>query len=55
MLVTLAFMIGLGGYGVWRAKKRGGKTLDLIHYGSVYVVIGLIVGTLLTIGLSRLL
>ncbi|MEO0485027.1 MAG: apolipoprotein acyltransferase [Pseudomonadota bacterium] len=53
--MTLVFILGLGGYGVWRAKKRGGKTLDLIHYGAVYAVMGLIIGTLLTIGLSRLL
>ncbi|MEM6728195.1 MAG: hypothetical protein AAF618_06830 [Pseudomonadota bacterium] len=53
MVPTLACILAFSSYGAWRAKKNGGKTLDILHYAGSYAIIGLIVGTLLTIGLSR--
>ena len=30
--------------GVWTARKRGGNRLDLLHYGTIFGIIGFILG-----------
>jgi uncharacterized membrane protein YfcA len=30
--------------GVWTARRRGGNRLDLLHYGTIFAIIGFILG-----------
>lgn len=42
-------------YGAWLARKRQGALMDILQYGAGFFLLGLIVGTALTIGMSRFL
>ncbi|MEM1374046.1 MAG: hypothetical protein AAGF78_06655 [Pseudomonadota bacterium] len=55
MVPTLGCMILLGAYGAWKAKKGGGKTLDILQYAAAHAIFGMILGVVLAIILSRLL
>ena len=52
MLALLGLVGGAGG-GVWLAKKRGGKRLDLLQYAAGFGIFWGIVGLVLTIFLAR--
>ncbi|MEM6896885.1 MAG: hypothetical protein AAF576_05865 [Pseudomonadota bacterium] len=54
MVITLACMVAFSSFGAWRAYRAKGKTLDILHYAGSYAILGLIVGTLAAIILSRL-
>lgn len=43
MLNILGAAIGIG-LGVWTARRRGGNRLDLLHYGTIFGIIGFILG-----------
>ncbi|MEM6479237.1 MAG: hypothetical protein AAF841_06050 [Pseudomonadota bacterium] len=53
MVPTLICIICFSSFGAYRAYRAKGKTLDVLHYAGAYAIFGLIVGTLLTIGLAR--
>ncbi|MEM9349341.1 MAG: hypothetical protein AAGA47_03700 [Pseudomonadota bacterium] len=54
MVPTVICILGFAGYGAWRAKKGGGKTIDVLHYAASHGIFGLIVGVLIAIVLSRM-
>lgn len=39
--------------GLWSAKRRGGKTLDLLHYAAGYGIAFALIGLIATVILSR--
>jgi hypothetical protein len=43
MLNFLGAAIGIA-LGVWTARRRGGNRLDLLHYGTIFGIIGFIIG-----------
>ena len=54
MVPTLACIFLFGGYGAMRARKAGGKTPDILQYAASFGFLGMIVGVLLAIVLTRL-
>jgi UDP-N-acetylenolpyruvoylglucosamine reductase len=54
-MIIIAGLIGGAVYGVMNARKRGGKTLDLIQYATVYAIAFGLLGLFITSILSRLL
>ena len=53
MLIIGGFLIGAI-WGPLRARKRGGRWLDALHFGASYAIIGLLLGLLATIVIDRL-
>ena len=53
MVPTLACILIFGGFGAFRAWRGKGKGLDIAHYAASHALMGLIVGVLLAIVLSR--
>lgn len=54
MLVLLPLITGAA-LGAYRAKKRGGNTLDMLQYGAVYAIIFGLMGLAITIITHRVL
>ncbi len=50
VFLTVFLFAAIGAFIAWRRK---GKALDMLHYAGSFAMIGLIVGVLLTIGISR--
>ncbi|EKE71800.1 MULTISPECIES: hypothetical protein [Roseobacteraceae] len=53
MIVILLALIG-GLFGWRMAKTRGGNRLDKLQYAAVYLMVGAMVGLLLTVIIERL-
>ncbi|MCR9067587.1 MAG: hypothetical protein NXH79_01975 [Rhodobacteraceae bacterium] len=43
MLNFLGAAIGAG-LGLWTARRRGGNRLDMLHYATIFAIIGFLVG-----------
>lgn len=54
MIVIAGLIIGAF-YGVRVAKKRGGKRLDLLQYGTIYAIFFALIGMGLTVFIDRML
>lgn len=54
-MIIIAGLFGGAVYGVMNARKRGGKTLDLIQHGAVSGIAFGLLGLLITSILARLL
>ncbi len=54
MLVILPIISGVA-LGAYRAKKRGGNTLDMLQYGAAYGIIFGLAGLAITIIAHRML
>ncbi|WP_227751529.1 hypothetical protein [Tabrizicola oligotrophica] len=52
VLVLAALVIGAA-IGVWRAKRRGGKLLDLLQYAAAHAIPLMILALFVTIFLDR--
>lgn len=50
--VVAAAVIGAA-WGAWRAKRRGGKALDMLQYGAAHAIPLMILALFLTIYLDR--
>jgi hypothetical protein len=47
--------LGLGALlGAVQARRRGGKTLDLLHHAAAYGIAGGVLGTIVTIAIARM-
>lgn len=44
MLNFIVALLGIG-LGLWTAKRRGGSRLDLLHYATIYGIIGFTLGS----------
>ena len=53
VLVLTALVIGAL-IGAWRAKRRGGKVLDMLQYAAAHAMALAVLGIFLTIILSRM-
>ena len=54
MIVIIALFFGAA-LGAFKARKRGGNTLDMLQYGAVYAIVFGILGLLATILTHRVL
>jgi len=52
MIVFIAALIGAA-YGIYAARKRGGKGWDVAHYAVAYAIALSLVGVVATIIISR--
>lgn len=52
MLIIGGLVIGAG-TGAWIAKKRGGKTADMLQYGAGYGMAFTLLGTIATLVIHR--
>ena len=52
VLVLVALLFGVM-VGVWRAKRRGGKTLDMLQYAAAHAIPLMILAMFVTIFLDR--
>jgi len=52
VLVLLALVVGAG-LGAWRAKRRGGKGLDMAQYAVAHAIPLMLVALFVTIYLDR--
>lgn len=52
MIILGAALIGVL-MGLWTAKRRGGKTLDLLHYAAGYAIAFALIGLIATVIIGR--
>lgn len=52
ILAIVGFFLGAF-VGALQARRRGGKGIDMAHYAAIYGIAGGILGTLVTVILSR--
>lgn len=53
VFVVAALVIGIA-LGAWRAKRRGGKALDILQYAAAHAIPLMILALFLTIIIDRL-
>lgn len=54
MILPLAGLVLGAIFGVFQARRRGGKTADLVQYGTVYALIFGLIGLFALVILSRM-
>lgn len=52
-MITLTVTALSAAFGAGMAWRRKGKVLDILQYAAVFALIGLMIGTALTIGINR--
>jgi hypothetical protein len=50
--VLLALVVGAG-LGAWRAKRRGGRVLDMVQYGAAHAIPLMLLALFVTIYFDR--
>jgi hypothetical protein len=53
MLIAIAAALLAGAYGVHSALKRNGTLLDTVQYAAAHAMVGGIIGTFITVFISR--
>ncbi|WP_157115658.1 hypothetical protein [Ketogulonicigenium robustum] len=53
MILILVGMIIGAAIGAWRAKQRGGAVLDMVQWGAVHAVVGMLIATAIFVIILR--